>query len=761
MFNLKSIQLKITLMTGILLLITVLLLVSYSAVKLNEEGIKLAISEATGQAAQEAASIQVKIEAALDAARTLSQVLTVIPENRGKIILSRDVVNKMLISVLKENKDFLGVYTAWEPNAFDGKDDDFKKTTGHDDSGRYIPYWVHGESNEIIVEALAGYEDRTKNELGGRAGDYYLIPKEKLREAIIDPYLYKIQGKDTLLTSLVVPIKKGGTFYGIAGIDIGLSFLQELADDLDLYEKSGKMLLLSHKGIIAGITGKSDLVGKHLKNYEKQSSQLENILESIKSKEEMIVFEDDVLRVLVPINIGMTETSWAVMIEIPESKILENANAIMTRQIIIGIILIIIGIVLLWWIGRSISLPLKRTSEILVQIAEQGDFSKRVEVKQQDETGQIGHAINKLMDSLQSAISSLSQVMGEVSKGNLTEKITKQQTGDLKQINDSINQSVEMLSGALIQVKNSSEQVFSGATELTASSQAMASGTTEQAASLEEIASTMNEVSSQAKANNENALQAQSITNETMDVSQKGNAQMQEMLLSMDEINNKSTDISKIIKTIDEIAFQTNLLALNAAVEAARAGKYGKGFAVVAEEVRNLAARSAEAAKSTTDLIENTVSEVGKGVDKAQKTAVILNDIFKGITKANDVVGEIASSSDEQQKGIEEINTGLTQINSVVQENSSVSEETASASQELSAQATQMQQLISRFKLKAGAQTTQSFQEEDRAVEKHFEAPTPVPAQKRPAIPQNLRTTQKKGNSNKMIMLDDDDYGKY
>ncbi|MCP4755899.1 MAG: methyl-accepting chemotaxis protein [Proteobacteria bacterium] len=708
MNQIRSIQLKITLMTGLFLMVAILFLVFYSATSLREEGVALAKAEAIGRARQEATNIQATVEIALDAARTMAHTLAVVPENREKDLLSRDVTNKILISVLRNNADFIGSYTAWEPNAFDRKDSEYSKKDGHDASGRFIPYWSRSDNN-IVVEALAGYEDTTKDEFGGRAGDYYLIPKETQNEAIIDPYIYPVQGKDTLITSLVVPITSQNAFYGIAGIDITLSFLQKIADSIDLYDRTGRMLLVSHKGIISGLTGQSDLVGKHLSEYEKHPSQLEKMLDRIKKGQEKVYFDDDQLKVQVPIHFGLTKTSWSVIIEIPEDKINEAANAVMFRQVAIGVVLILLGIAILWWISRTIARPLRVTSTILTQIADQGDFSKRIEVNQADETGQIGNAINLLMDALQAAINDLNGVMEAVSNGNLLERVSSQQKGDLNRLSLTTNQSIDMLTKALSQVNATSRQVNTGANELAGSAQALASGTSQQAASLEEVSSSMNEVASQTKTNNENAIQASKLTNQTMGVVEKGNQQMQDMLKSMDEINSTSTDISKIIKTIDEIAFQTNLLALNAAVEAARAGKYGKGFAVVAEEVRSLAARSAEAAKDTTELIENSAKEVEKGVENAGKTAEILAEINDSVTKANDIVGEIASGSNEQQRGIEEINKGLTQVNDVVQQNSSISEETASASEELSGQSQLMQQLIDQFKLNQNVQNTVSY----------------------------------------------------
>lgn len=232
----------------------------------------------------------------------------------------------------------------------------------------------------------------------------------------------------------------------------------------------------------------------------------------------------------------------------------------------------------------------------------------------------------------------------------------------------------------------------------------------------------MNEIASQTKQNAENASHANKLAGEAKEYAERGNQQVGEMVAAMKEISESSRNISKIIKVIDEIAFQTNLLALNAAVEAARAGKHGKGFAVVAEEVRNLAARSAKAAKETAEMIEGAVKKIEDGTAMADRTAEALTQIVSAATKVTDLVAEIAAASNEQAQGVSQITQGLSQIDQVTQQNTAHAEESASAAEELSSQAMLLQQLISSFKLAedkkaafaSGAQAPRKIAEPER-----------------------------------------------
>lgn len=343
--------------------------------------------------------------------------------------------------------------------------------------------------------------------------------------------------------------------------------------------------------------------------------------------------------------------------------------------------------------------PIKETAEVLQQMAE-GNLSIHVVGEYKGDHNILKDAINQTVDLM--PFKEAIQVLQAMADGDLRVLMEGDYKGDSLKLKNAINDTIESISNTLNRIQDVVGEVTRGAIQVSDASTALSQGATEQAASLEEITSSMTEIGSQTRLNADNANQANTLTLTSREGAEKGNDEMKRLNEAMSDITESSKNISKIIKVIDEIAFQTNLLALNAAVEAARAGRHGKGFAVVAEEVRNLAARSATAAKETSELIESSIKTVENGSELAIRTGEALEEIQNGSIKAADIVGEITTSSNEQAQGIAQINEGLTQIDKVTQTNTASAEESASAAEELSGQANQLREMISRFKIDGG-----------------------------------------------------------
>lgn len=393
----------------------------------------------------------------------------------------------------------------------------------------------------------------------------------------------------------------------------------------------------------------------------------------------------------------------------------------------------------------------------LAEGAVEGNLSKRGDTKKyKGEYRNIISGINNTLDAVLEPINESSAILEEMSKGNLQILIEGDYKGDHAIMKNAINNTIISFNEILGSINTASEQVAFGSKQISSSSISLSQGSTEQASSIEEITASIEEIATQTRQNATNADQANELASSARDKAVQGNEQMAEMLKAMAEINDSSNNISKIIKVIDDIAFQTNILALNAAVEAARAGQHGKGFAVVAEEVRNLAARSANAAKETTSMIEGSIKKVDAGTKIANDTALALNQIVEGIAKAAGLVGDIAIASNEQASGIAQVNQAINQVAQVVQTNSSTSEESAAASEELSSQAELLKDLVNKYKLKKSSTDQGNPVELSPEVLRMLESMT---AKK--TNPPKKTAKSETGSSNLKIDLDDTDFDKY
>lgn len=368
-----------------------------------------------------------------------------------------------------------------------------------------------------------------------------------------------------------------------------------------------------------------------------------------------------------------------------------NSTLIMIIVIVLGVFLAIaLGIL----ISRMISKPINKMVEAADKLA-MGDVNVSVEANTKDEIGRLMKSFGKMIANIREQ----AHTVERLADGDLTVDIEIKSENDL--LGQKLHKLIEDLNRMFGDINSSAEQVAVGAKQVSDSSMILSQGATEQASSIEELTAALEEISSQTELNAKNADNANKLTEAAKSNALEVKNQMNDMLQAMEDIKKSSAAISKIIKVIDDIAFQTNILSLNAAVEAARAGQHGKGFAVVAEEVRNLAARSAEAAKETTEMIEDSIKKSETGTKISEKTAEALNKIVKQVERVADLVNDIAKASNEQASAITQINQGIMQVSEVVQTNTATAEENAAASEELSRQAELLKQMVGGVKYKA------------------------------------------------------------
>ncbi len=433
----------------------------------------------------------------------------------------------------------------------------------------------------------------------------------------------------------------------------------------------------------------------------------------------------------------------------------QSNNQLASKSIITMIIVITFGVLTSIALGIYISRIISKPISQMVDAAEKlalGDVKVNIKSDSKDEIGSLAASFGKMIGNIRNQALSAEKIAA----GDLTIEVPISSGNDL--LGNTLSEMVKKNNEVLSNIYNAAEQVDVGSKQVSDSSILLAEGATEQSSSIEELTASIEEIAAQTEANAQNANQANELAENAKANAKQGNSQMKEMLKAMDEINESSTNISKVIKVIDDIAFQTNILALNAAVEAARAGQHGKGFAVVAEEVRNLAARSANAAKETTEMIEGSIKKSESGTKIARDTAQALDKIVAMIEQVANLVGGITNASNEQAIGIQQINQGIMQVSQVVQSNSATSEESAAASEELSSQATILKETVNQFKIKKITNNNNKYESINPEVLKMLEN---MSSKGNNTLRQKTEADEDITASKSKIILNDVEFGKY
>ena len=514
---------------------------------------------------------------------------------------------------------------------------------------------------------------------------------------LVPPYADTSTGKT--IVSLVSPVFEPGTrnVVGFAGIDLLLDTLGENFKTYKLGE-TGFFILCSDDGRII-YHPDSEMLDKSVDEMDIS----EAALTAVKSGESSGIsyeFEGtDVYGVTQPVG----DTGWMVLTGLPDEEHGKIVKGLNTRAGIIIVAGALAIALIIYLIAKSIINPMKRLAEGVERIAD-GELDVSIDVRTNDEVGLIADGVRKTTDRLSQYVAYIEEItliLDDVASGNLDFALTQDYSGEFAKIKDALINISESLSSTLSQIGTAADQVAGGSDQVAAGAQSLSQGSTEQASSVEDLSSSLSEITERISENSRNAEAASRLSMETGKAVNESNQKMNEIVEAMEVITQKSDEIGKIIKTIDDIAFQTNILALNAAIEAARAGAAGKGFAVVADEVRNLAQKSALAARETTELIEGSMEAISAGRSVISQTASALELVVEKTESVGREITRIADASSLQAQEAEKITSGVEQISSVVLSTSATAEESAAASEELAAQAQTLKELVGTFRIKS------------------------------------------------------------
>ncbi|GAK49430.1 methyl-accepting chemotaxis sensory transducer [Candidatus Moduliflexus flocculans] len=698
-----------------------LVVIMFFVLKTNRAARSQATREAHEIAYRYGNVVKLEIEVAFHTARAMAQMFEGMKSSDA--VPQRAVTNAVLRQVLETYPQFLGVWTCWEPNQFDGRDAEFAGTPNHDATGRYIPYWVRTSAGPAL-EPLKYYDVEGD-------GDWYLRPKKSKQETLLDPFTYPIEGKDVLMTTISVPIIVDQTVVGVTGVDIALTTFEEMVQHIHPFNV-GSLAIIAHNGMyVAHVehekTGQMVAASEEWPTVNAQVEQGRAVVRAEYAEE----LHSDILRIFVPVQLGMTTTPWAVAVTIPMKPVLHDTTVMVYQSVGLGVVALALMIAAIIFIARSVTQPLQQIICASQELA-RGNFAQEIVTVHHDEIGDLAHTyqemkdtiravltetemlitavqegqlitrghaqrfqgewqalilgINRLIDAFADPITVMAEYIQRIAQGDLTETLRADYQGDFKAMMQQVQAMATKLTEVVRHVKTAAQDVAQRSREMNVVAEQMSQGASQQAAATEEVSASMQEMAANIHQSADNAKLAENMALKSAEDARAGNQAVTELIQAMEVIAER-------ISIVQEIASQTNMLSLNATIEASRAQEYGKGFSVVASSVRELAHQTRTAADEIRALVHSSV------VLSAQ-AGEVLQRLVPNSEKTAELVQEISVSSQEQSRGVEQVNLAVQQLDSVTQHTAATAEEVASTAESLTLQADALQQAMAFFTVK-------------------------------------------------------------
>ncbi|MGL6424273.1 methyl-accepting chemotaxis protein [Aeromonas hydrophila] len=709
-----SVQGRITLIAGCCLLASAGALVAsslFSAANMQDQVLTSTTAEAQSAAenwmkamgSEQAAKVTSYLDEAYFRATLLGQGILFqrknAADNFGSSETLRTAVNQQLHDAAASSDNLLGVYAVFEPDQLDGEDSNYHGSSalGSNDQGRFSTYWARVDGKiEPEVQNESVLADESPTAAGGVENEWYRCSIRSKALCLLEPYLDDVGSQKVLMTSVTVPLLEQEKLLGMVGVDISLTALQSLVKEMDqeLYEGQGKVLLVSSQGRVAGVDGFDVTLGSPLgQQYQTLAGELQGWLGQGQVSSRWSS-DGTLLQTFVPVKMRGTEQKWGIYIELPRSVVLASAlqlqddlsgqasRSVMT-QLLIGGLISAVALICIWLMAHQIVAPIRAVVARLKDIASgEGDLTQRIELRRDDEIGELAKWFNSFLNKLQSTIS----------------------------------QVIDTVAGT----RASAEQAASVAERTSAGMQAQYQEVDLVATAFEELSATALQVAGNANSAVAAANQADTAAQEgkyvvadTQEAMRKLMAVISDAKPVVEHLSANSENINDILVVIQGIAEQTNLLALNAAIEAARAGEQGRGFAVVADEVRNLAGRTQNAIVEIQTLIgqlqsgtEAVVKAIMTGHSQADLTLTkvdlsvsVLEQIIHAVATIHQMNEQIARAAQEQSGVADEINRNVSNIRDVSHTIRAEAASSAENGRELSALADKQQQLVGQFKV--------------------------------------------------------------